>query len=39
MVKHKGLAFWLRVQYGGEGAEKSLKPLFKKIKRGVKFKK
>ena len=38
-VKHKQTAYFIRVQFGGENAEKNLKNLWKSIKKGFKFRK
>ena len=37
VVKHKDQMFWIKFQYGGEGAEKKLKSFAKKVKKGIKF--
>jgi hypothetical protein len=37
IVKVKSYHYWFRVQFGGEGAEKSMDGLFKAAKKGVKF--
>lgn len=37
VVGSKNTLFWIRVQYGGAGAEKSMEPLFKAARKGIKF--
>lgn len=37
VVSSKNNLFWLRVQYGGAAAEKAMEPLFKAIKKNIKF--
>lgn len=39
VVKHKNTMLWLKMQYGGKDAEKKLKPLAKKVRKAMKFKK
>jgi hypothetical protein len=37
IVSYKKYTYWIRVQYGGEDAEKAFSKLFKKLKKSVRF--